>query len=228
MKNPAWIVVSDFDGTFTQKDVGNELCKEVIPELFADAHTRYRAGSLGLKELQQTLWQKFPMSEKLFRERAVAHGKLRPGVNDFLEKCADRGIPVFVASCGLLPYIESVLDAQLTPKARRAVLEIKCNEARFDAQGISHFIPPATAADCPYPLDKGDWSKSLQKRYPGSKIYGFGNGTSDRSFVGHVDKLAATEALADWAEKSKVPFKRFHDFTELLNIEIFSEPFENS
>jgi HAD superfamily phosphoserine phosphatase-like hydrolase len=221
--NSSWAVATDFDGTITEKDIGNELCIEVLGSRFHDIHGAYRRGELGLKEMQLELWQEFPMAERQFRDRARAYAKLRPGVNEFLERCLDSGVPVFVASCGLRPYIEEALQHGLSSKARSAVREIRSNEAEFDTTKLSRFIPPVTAADCPYPLDKGAWCTELKQTLPpGTRFLGIGNGTSDRSFVGHVDQLAATEALAKWCETQKVEYTPFTDFRDLMSLPIFA------
>jgi len=217
-----WIVVTDFDGTITEKDIGNELCLEVFPDHFRSVHGRYKKGELDLKSMQKLLWEKFPYSEAQFIERSLFHGKLRPGVVDFLEKCADRNVPVYVASCGLLPYIESTLTSKLTRKARSAILEIRSNLVEFDATSISKFIPPATDENCPYPLDKGAWASELKiKLGADSQILGIGNGTSDRSFIGHVNLLAATEGLAEWCTKNAQPYIPFEDFRQLIALDVF-------
>jgi 2-hydroxy-3-keto-5-methylthiopentenyl-1-phosphate phosphatase len=214
---PNWVIVTDFDGTLTTLDVGNELAKEALGRpRFDELQAAYRSGKMGLKEMQRLTWEKFPMPLARFKERSLHYARLRPGVNEFLERCVDAGLPVYVASCGVRPYIETVLDALLTPKARASVRGIECNGADFDASGISRFIPPATAADCPYPLDKGDWARKVAKAYPGAKLLGIGNGTSDRSFHGHVDTLACTEALATWASKEGIDYIPFEDFEGLM------------
>lgn len=220
----SWIVVSDFDGTFTERDVGNELCKEALGVArFDEVHQAYRRGEIGLKELQQRLWTNFPMNERTFRAAARRHATLRPGVVEFLTRCQTQKIPVYIASCGVRPYIEESLDALLPAPLRPSILEIRCNEAEFDAHRLSKFTPPASAPDCPYPLDKGDWAREIRARYPaGTKAFAIGNGTSDRSFWPHVDKLAACEALATWCAKENVPHKAFEDFRDLMNEDIFA------
>lgn len=216
---PKWIVVTDFDGTLSQLDIGNEIAGETTPARFQDLHAQYKSGALNLKDYQKLLWTKFPLAEAPFRARARHFGAMRPGVDEFLRRCAKLGVPVFVASCGLLPYIEEALDHHLSPEARAAIREIRSNEASFDAQGISEFRPPASAPGCPYPLDKGEWARELAARFPGSKILGIGNGTSDRSFWPKVDRLAASEGLARWAAREGVPFLPFTDFRDLLNFD---------
>jgi 2,3-diketo-5-methylthio-1-phosphopentane phosphatase len=219
-----WIVVTDFDGTLTVKDIGNELCIEVLGPRFDEIYARYRRGEIDLKFHQKLLWEKFPLTESEFRARALKHAELRPGVEEFLSRCADHKIPVYVASCGLRPYIDEVLKNHLSRKALSAIAELRCNEAVFDDTCLAQFIPPQTSAECPYPLDKGAWASEVRTRHAaGTRMLGIGNGTSDRSFVGHVDVLAATESLAEWCRKNQISFVPFEDFTELQDLELFCD-----
>lgn len=211
-----FIVVTDFDGTITQQDIGNELCKEVIPELFQKTHTEYRAGRINLKDMQKLFWERFPLPEQKFIASSMTYGKLRPGAQEFLEVCQERGIPVYVASCGLRPYIEAVLAAHLSPKALKAVHGIRCNEVKFGPNGVVEFTAPDNEIDSPYPLHKGQWSQDLQKKHAGKKVLAIGNGSSDKSFVGFVDSVAATESFAEYCKSKNQPYLYFESFTEII------------
>jgi len=222
-KNPArpWVVATDFDGTITRLDVGNEIHRSLKPDEFGALQATYRSGGMTLKELQRQMWENFAMNEATFKKRALEFGALRDGANHFLESCLDAGIPVYVASCGIRTYIETVLDTMLTPKARSAILGIECNRAVFSAHGISQFIPPPSSPASPVPLDKGAWIQSIRReKHPHSKVLGIGNGSSDRSFAGQVDTLAATEALARWCEAESIPYVAFESFYELLEAKL--------
>lgn len=220
-------IVTDFDGTLTREDVGNELCIEACPELFKSLHAELKAERMTLKDYQQKMWSFFPMPEKLFRERARVHGKLRDGVIEFLEESADQGVPVYVASCGLRPYIEEVLNANLPIKALKAVTEIRCNEARFGPKGIEHFEAPLNVANSPWPLDKGYWAQEIKtaaqeraQQNDGGEMFvvGIGNGTSDRSLCGKVDLLLATDGLARFCDREGHAYMRFDNFFEVSKI----------
>lgn len=209
-------VALDFDGTITMTDVGNALCEEFIPEHFTKHHSRYSAGELSLRALQQIMWDGFPLSEKSFREATRRLNKLRPGVNEFLEKCAERGVPVFVVSCGIRPYIDETLQQHLSPRAREAIKGVVCNDARFEGDKLLKILPPNPDESDPLPLHKGAWVRAQRdKLYPGYKLLAVGDGSSDFSFAGHVDWIAATRKLAAYCDKHKHPYLPFNDFFEL-------------
>ena len=78
-----WIIVTDFDGTLTEKDVGNELCKLYRPQEFKDLSAAYNSGELTLRDFQQTMWNGFPTSRSVFAETSLRVASLRPGVHEF-------------------------------------------------------------------------------------------------------------------------------------------------
>jgi|GEM_PF-793845 len=213
-----WVVASDFDGTITKLDVGNEIHKSVKAQEFVDLQAAYRRGELPLKELQLKMWQDFPLSQSEFQNRALEFAELREGANDFFELCSDLSVPVYVASCGIEQYISPVLDSLLTPKARKAIYGLECNRAEFNETMLNRFIPPQSDAASPYPLDKGAWIQKIRReKHKEAKIMGIGNGTSDRSFAGQVDLLAATEALAKWCDAQKLDYLAFENFYEVIS-----------
>jgi 2-hydroxy-3-keto-5-methylthiopentenyl-1-phosphate phosphatase len=149
-------------------------------------------------------------------------GVFRAYVNEFLEKCLDHEIPVYVASCGMDAYIETVLDHQCTEKARRAIKAVVCNKTFFDDSRLSKIQTPVEDEKTPYPLHKGEWALSIKRQFPNSKILGIGDGSSDFSMIGYVDHLFATRKLAAKCLEKNVDFEKFDDFSTLLKSKIFT------
>lgn len=217
-----WIVVTDFDGTITQKDVGNELCMVFANEQYRKLHFEFRAGNLNLKEYQQEMWTRFPSSELRFREEATRLGELRPGVNEFLEKCAAKKIPVYIASCGIRHYIEEVLKAHVSEWAQLAITGLVCNDGVFEGESMIEIKMPDNDPTGKTPLHKGLLAEELSKKHGGAKVLAIGNGTSDKSFVGHVDQICACDKFIDYCKGQNVPFTAFEDFRSLYNLDIFN------
>ncbi len=211
-----WIVVCDFDGTITSKDIGNELHQSLKPNEFTQLQSDYRAGKISLKELQALMWNHFPMGQVQMKTEALKWSGLRPGCNDFFEYCAKLRIPVFIASCGIETYIESVIDHELSTLARSAIFAIESNRAQFKGETIEALSPPWSPADSPYPMDKGAWSMKMKDEHaPNARILAIGNGSSDRSFAGKVDKIAATDGFQKWCETNSVEHLSFDHFQEI-------------
>ena len=209
-----WIVVTDFDGTLTENDLGNDLATEIHPDLFHELYAKYRSGEFTLTAYLTKLWTGFPLPEAQLRRRAREIARFRPGVNEFFKLCAREQVPLYIASCGLVPAIESALEL-LEPEARKAVHGLCANDVRFDAQGICKFLPPHP--ESPYPIDKGQWCLDLKVRHTGTRCLGIGNGTADKTLWPAADRLAARDKLARWCEGQGVafiPFADFHDLTQ--------------
>ena len=215
-QNTSYIIVTDFDGTLTEKDVGNELSMLYRPQLFQELHASYSRGELRLREFQQQLWTGFPCSESEFVHSSLKAASLRPGVNEFLELCAHKEIPVYIASCGIDLYITSVINRFMSKFAQAAIKGLKSNIARFDEKSITTLIPPDQDQTQAEPLHKGRWAQELSQKHAGAKVIAIGNGGSDKTFLHHVDKIYATEKLIKTCENAQVDFEPFHNFFDIL------------
>lgn len=210
-----WIVVTDFDGTLTEKDVGNELCKLFRPQEYKDLSSAYQRGELNLRDFQQKMWNNFPAGKDVFAEAALRVASLRPGVNEFLELCAHKNVPVYIASCGLDAYIEPVIERFFSKFAQASIKEISCNKTQFTENELLSILAPNLDLTQPEPLHKGRWAQELAATHR-SKVMAIGNGGSDRTFIGHVDKLFATEKLPKICEAANQPFTEFEHFFDIL------------
>jgi 2-hydroxy-3-keto-5-methylthiopentenyl-1-phosphate phosphatase len=216
LHSTSFIVVTDFDGTLTEKDIGNELSMLYRPQLFRDLHASYSKGDLRLREFQKELWTGFPCSESEFVHSSLKAASLRPGVNEFLELCAHKKTPVYIASCGIDLYITSVIDRFMSKFAQAAIKGLKSNIARFDEKSIAEIIAPDQDRSQAEPLHKGRWAQELSRKHGGAKVIAIGNGGSDKTFLHHVDKIYATEKLIKTCENAQVEFEPFHNFFDIL------------
>jgi 2-hydroxy-3-keto-5-methylthiopentenyl-1-phosphate phosphatase len=226
-----WVVVSDFDGTFTLEDIGNALCERFIPEKFQDLHGKYKSGVFSLREYQKLIWTGFPLSENKMFEVAQSVSGLRPGLEKFLEICLSQTIPVYIASCGIKTYIEGALAKHIQPVSRKAILGVESHKGLFSASEMTEieFRDPESKVGPRIPFNKGlfcdDIRKVWSEKFPDFrvKLVGIGNGTSDREFLGKVDVLFATEALATFCQKQNYPFTYFEDFNQIAHSAPFVE-----
>lgn len=210
-----WIVVTDFDGTLTEKDIGNELCKLFRPQEYKDLSASYQRGDLNLRDFQQKMWSGFPTSKDIFAEASLRVASLRPGVNEFLELCAHKQIPVYIASCGMDAYIEPVIERFFSKFAQASIKGISCNKTHFTESELLSITAPNKILSEPEPLHKGRWAQELAQKHR-SKVMAMGNGGSDRTFMGHVDLLFATEKLPKICEAAQQPYTEFEHFFDIL------------
>lgn len=217
MATNKWIVVSDFDGTISQKDIGNELCKIAIPDKFTKLLKRYRSEDITLRDMQEEFWLGFPMDQETFTKNSLEFGAFRPGVNEFFESCTDKNIPIYIASCGMDAYINPVLDKNLSEKAKKSLCEVRSNQVLFDHQKISELITPLSDKSNPLPFHKGEWCCELAEIHQ-ANVLAIGNGTSDRSFIGNVSKIAACDSFSDYLKATDHDHFQFTDFNDLLTL----------
>jgi 2,3-diketo-5-methylthio-1-phosphopentane phosphatase len=207
------VIVSDFDGTITHQDIGNELCRRFIPEKFKQLHRQYKEKQLSLRDYQNAVWGGFPLSAKEFTSASRDFAKFRDGCEAFLEFCSDNQVDVYVASCGIDAYIEPAL-ACLSDKAQKCLRGIRCNKALFSHNTLHSLSMPSETG--PFSLDKGAWCAELRAQSAEPlHILGVGNGTSDQSMVGYTDSLAATESLATYLSEKKIPYLAFETWNEI-------------
>jgi len=217
------IIVSDFDGTITTKDIGNELCLEHIPELFKALFSKYSSGELNLIEFQKQVWSQFPMSKDAFYESIDSHCSIRSGYFDFLDLLNENKIRYTIASCGLDFYINYVWTKYISTKNPIELKECISNIAHFNSDNILSSLSAPTyeshPKDSSRPLHKGLWAKEMAAKHNKTKIIALGNGGSDKTFINHVDHIYATEKLDTTLKQSvdnNQSFTSFEDYTDII------------
>src|SRR4051812_13215911 len=82
---PNFVLVLDFDGTVTKKDVGDEVCDRFAPPSWRDIDAAWVRNELSLPEAQRRMWA----LARCERPEALAYaqkiGELRPGLDALLE-----------------------------------------------------------------------------------------------------------------------------------------------
>jgi 2-hydroxy-3-keto-5-methylthiopentenyl-1-phosphate phosphatase len=211
------VVVSDFDGTISRKDVGNEICLQIDSEKYKDLQALYRQKKITLRDYQKQMWEGLALTQNRMKSLAVQFSELRPGFLDFLRHCSNRKVSVYIASCGLRDYIEPVLEKEISKELRQCIHEISCHDATYADNRLRRLEFRDSESLSPiWPFDKGRWCRELKKVHgPECLIIGIGNGTSDQNFVGSVDLIFATDALSEYCKSQNVPFVYFDNFFEI-------------
>ncbi len=213
----SWIIVTDFDGTLTEKDIGNELCKLFLPDLYKKLSDDYNGGLLSLREFQQKMWTHFPCGPDIFAEASLRMASLRPGVNEFFEACAHKKIPIYIASCGIDLYIQKVIERFFSQFAKAALSGVRSNTSKFSPTRIEEITAPDIDNGQPEPFHKGRWAREMGIKH-NAKVIAIGNGGSDRTFLGHADMIFATEKLVKICEKAGEKFTPFENFFDILKM----------
>src|SRR5260370_28540318 len=101
------VLVLDFDGTVTDKDIGDEICDRFAPPPWRDIDAAWVRNEISLPEAQPQMWA----LARAERAAALAHardiGHLRPGLDRFLDGAEAQGWQRWLASGRLDLYIHA-------------------------------------------------------------------------------------------------------------------------
>ena len=204
------ILVLDFDGTVTEKDIGDEICARFADESWKAIDDQWVRNELTLPEAQRRMWALARCS----REEAVQHarevGHPRPGLHALLAAVERAGGEVWLASGGFDFYVESLLAAESSRFSRRYY-----NATRFANGGVEVTFPHEALACSRCAVCKGkvcEEAKALAER-----VIFVGDGSSDRCAVGRCDALFAVEGgiLDRHCTERGAPVTRFRTFDEV-------------
>jgi 2,3-diketo-5-methylthio-1-phosphopentane phosphatase len=199
----------DFDGTVTNKDIGDEVCDRFAPPAWRDIDAQWVRNELSLPEAQRRMWGLARCAPDEARAYAVSVGALRPGL-DALVAAATASGALWLASGGFDFYIEALLDSRLA-KFERAFY----NRARFVDGKIAVEFPHDGLACGRCAVCKGKVCD--QARAIADRVVFIGDGASDRCAIGRADLLCAVRGslLARACDERGVAYHAFERLDDL-------------
>ncbi|MNI09174.1 2-hydroxy-3-keto-5-methylthiopentenyl-1-phosphate phosphatase [compost metagenome] len=217
-------VVTDFDGTLMEHDVGVEVMNAlgVVDNPKVDeAIARYRNKEIGSLE-----WIKiaYPLLEGKQEQvdQVLKRVHLRDGAVEFLRFCKEQGIPVTILSDGMLYYIE-----QLLTHNDIVVDQVISNPITYTMDGQFHFDVQNRNEACTWcGCCKAGVVRELKEQ--GWDIIYIGDGSSDYYGSSYADWVFARSSLARYLKEEGTgyyPFQTFHDVLEVMapHIESFRQ-----
>lgn len=200
----------DFDGTVTQKDIGDEICDRFAPPAWRDIDAAWVRDEISLPDAQRKMWAlaRAERPEALAYAREIGH--LRPGLDALLAAARRAGATVWLASGGFDFYIEALLGP------RMAVFE-RCyfNTTRFIDGRIEVEFPHGELACGRCAVCKGKVCDAA--RASGRPTLFIGDGASDRCAIGRADRVFAVRGslLARACDERGAAYEPFDDFAEI-------------
>jgi 2-hydroxy-3-keto-5-methylthiopentenyl-1-phosphate phosphatase len=205
------VLVLDFDGTVTRKDIGDEICERFADAQWREIDEKWVRGELTLHEAQRQMWA----LARAERAEAIAYarqvGALRPGLDALMEGVRDRGGELWLASGGFDFYIEALLGERLARFGRAYF-----NTTRFADGRIAVDFPHADLHCDHVAVCKGLICD--RARQQAERVIFAGDGASDRCAIGHADTLFAVAGglLARHCAERAIPFVAFDSFDQVL------------
>jgi 2-hydroxy-3-keto-5-methylthiopentenyl-1-phosphate phosphatase len=214
VRKPQLAVVCDFDGTATLLDIGDEISRHFGGAAHWEAeHARFRRGELDTRGIIEAIYKKVLASEAEVCDFASWAARLRPGFDQLVRACRDRGAPFILASGGLRQYIEAVLDGHLAGELRVHV-RVMANEGRFGSEGLKVDFPTgarATELGCDACGSCKRVAVAELRALGADHVIGIGDGFADRCLALTADSLWAREGsyLHRYCVENAIPHTPF-------------------
>lgn len=198
------VVLTDFDFTISQVDVGDLICETLAPYPPGPL-ARYVRGEIGSRLLWMESFAKVKESEAAALADQVA---IDPGFPVFAAWAGDEGIPLAVVSDGFTLYIDRILG-------RYGLGHVPVFANRYVARGSlewPHANPACDLCGC----CKAGVVRRLKES--GSHVVYLGDGTSDLYASGFADWVFAKHSLARFMREQGAPFFPLTGFADALAI----------
>lgn len=206
------LVLCDFDGTVSVKDIGFNLLTHFSGGRWEDLDRDFVAGRIGSLEAYRRMVGELRGSEGEYRSVARTLGEIAPGFAEFVRSCRDAGVTVKIVSDGFGLYIRSFLE------------ELGLEEVESFANELC-FLPgrklaaefPFASAECP---DCGCCKRDLLRKFRDEfeTIIYIGDGISDRCAAPEADLVFAKRSLYRYCLERGVSVFSFRDFTDVLRL----------
>ncbi len=212
-KTSSVAVVLDFDGTVTERDIGDAIVKRFGLPGWDSLEDRFRKGEVVIRALWTREISRLPGDRvNDMTEFALETAKVRPGLRELVDYCKERGIYVEVASSGLEFYISGILRSNAL-----ADLPVACLTAEFSINGSSRLTMPAELTQCARNgMCKCARIWNLQN--VGVRVIFVGDGASDVCAGPAADVLVARSTLAKVAFDKGWAFSAFEDFHDVMRV----------
>ncbi len=202
---PATSLVLDFDGTITEADLLQQICREFgDPDVVQALDRELYEGRITLRE--EITRQYLPVQASLddvlawVRERV----RIRAGFADLIALAHERGWAVRVLSSGFEEIIRPVLD-----DIGASNVEILANSVDTRADGWRvHWRDTSICAVC------GEACKRAS--LPEGDVVYVGDGISDRCAAQASARIFATRGLARYLDENAIEYEPFDDFHDII------------
>ncbi len=204
------IVVSDFDGTISTRDISYEILERFSTGGWQGVDEAYARGEIGSQEAFRLIVDKIKVTKS---ELTDYIGRLSPPIDphfvEFYRYLKERGTDLVILSDGFLFYIELLLE-------REGITDIPvyANDIRQDEHGALFPVFPYHNGQC----DKcGNCKSNVIKKLSQDHdhVIFIGDGSSDLCASELADTLFAKRRLMKHAAETRLPFTYFHDFSDV-------------
>ena len=214
MEKGQLVVVTDFDGTLMEQDVGATLMKELGVEDRPDVRgklERFLNKEIGSREWIHTSYGLLGDRQK--EVDAIADRmNLRDGAEEFLAYCKNKSIPVTILSDGMKYYIDRIMAANHV-----TVDSVISNPIQYGEDGAYTLETQNTNPACSWcGCCKSGVVRKLKEE--GNRVIYIGDGSSDIYGSSYADWIFARSSLARYLTREEISFYPFATFHDILKV----------
>ena len=205
------LILCDFDGTVTTRDMGYELLNRFSSGDWESVDREFCEGKIGSKEAYSRIEDLFHGSEKEILDFVRTHSDIDSTFPEFYRSCKKSGMDVKIVSDGFDFYIRLILDLHGLSE-----IPFYSNVTTFGPGRHKVFSYPHWHEGCGR---CGTCKKRLVQthRPQYETILYVGNGLSDRCGAQEADFVFAKDSLYAYCIDKDMPCHFFHSFQEILN-----------
>jgi 2-hydroxy-3-keto-5-methylthiopentenyl-1-phosphate phosphatase len=211
MKKVSLKVFTDFDGTITSKDLGDELFIQYGS--FDELHKRLINDDIRIYEYWKELWKTLPAE---FTDKDIYEFALKSDIDayfiEFVNFLKNSNVDLTIVSDGFESYIKPILE-----KHNLQDIPYFCNTAvRNTEHYIPHFHGASESCNCKAASCKRNIL--LNNTNDDDILVYIGDGYSDFCAADFSDIIFAKKSLAAYCNKNKIPHYPFSSFFDIKRI----------
>jgi len=198
------LIVVDFDGTITERDTLDEMCRTYAPEEWAAAENDLNRRTMTLREVIAAEFAPVRGDHDTIVSETVERAHVRAGFAEFVRAAEAVGDRVVVVSSGFESVIRPILEREGLDD-----LEVIAHDVRFTPEGgvvdFRHGEPcPVCGEECKRSV--------VDAMRDGREVAYIGDGYSDRCAAQAADIRFARRTLAEHLDREGVAYTWFDDF----------------
>ncbi|SYZ74706.1 putative 2,3-diketo-5-methylthio-1-phosphopentanephosphat ase [Candidatus Zixiibacteriota bacterium] len=212
MEEKKLIIFSDFDGTFTVKDVGNRIFT-----LFSDGRNEqlvadWKQGLISSRECLLREAELVKVSPEEFYSLLDSF-ELRAGAADLYQMSRENKIPFYIVSDGTDLYIEYLLK-----QFNMAEIPRYCNHGILEKGRLKLEFPHKNNGCTRCGSCKGERIREIagSRRHEFEVVF-VGDGLSDICAVPEADIIFARGDLLEYCRRCNIPAIEYQNFYDILN-----------
>ena len=199
------LIVVDFDGTITERDTLDEMCRIYAPDAWAAAENDLQRRTMTLREVIAAEFAPIQGDHDTIVSETVERARVRAGFTEFVRAAEAAGDQVVVVSSGFESVIRPILERE-----GLGGLEVVAHDVRFTPEGgvveFRHGEPcPVCGEECKRSV--------VEAMRDGREVAYIGDGYSDRCAAQAADIRFARRTLATHLDREGVGYIPFDDFT---------------